>query len=693
MNKGLKKLIGVTTAIALVLCSISFGSLEKVSERKVYAETSGKTYYVSQSGGYGSDELGSISNPFTSIQEGINRLQPGDTLLIRGGTYHETTDVTKGFQKDGSENAWITIKNYPGEEVIMDGDYRLNWAGKNAPDAITFNGVSYWKVEGIKMTEYTGAGIYITGSSSHIEMNDLTIWNIDYPTYRSLGTSGIQGENSSYCTVRNSNIYNIGLKVNKPKDHGIYIGYGASNWVFEGNKIHDNAGAAIQMYGEPNGGSNSTVQNNHLYNNHAYGLAIGSKATNNYINNNVFYGNTFDDVYMLEGAVKNYFRNNLFLSANSNYNVQLSDESSIDNSFDNNIYYKANGIPVNRYDKTLKFDEWKAYSQEYSGRYINSGNEAEALISSWSPVSGKKYTSSRLSGLDRFETARKIAEGFNNGAVGSVVITSGYNFPNALSGSVLAKKLNAPILLAGNSSSENSNALQYVNTHLNKDGTVYILGNSEEIKEDVVRELNNLGYGNVKRLSGSSKYDTIKVINDEIDATEGTPIVVAGGNAFADGLSISTIAASKGYPIVLTDADALSKEALDTIKKVKPSKVYIVGGAGVVSENIKEQIKTTAGLSENNITRIWGQDRYETSLNIAKHFELKSDTVTFASGENFPDALSGSVYAAKCSAPVILVSNDIKKQKAYVDSKEYLNQVIFGGTGVISDTVKANLIK
>lgn len=183
------------------------------------------------------------------------------------------------------------------------------------------------------------------------------------------------------------------------------------------------------------------------------------------------------------------------------------------------------------------------------------------------------------------------------------------------------------------------------------------------------------------------------MINDELNAAEGTPIVVAGGNVFADGLSISTIAASKGYPIVLTDANVLSEEALDTIKKVKPSKVYIAGGTGVVSENIEDQIKTTAGLSEGDITRIWGQDRYETSLNIAKHFDLKSDIVTFASGENFPDALSGSVYTAKCSAPVILVSNDIRKQKFYIDGKEYLSQVIFGGTGVISDTVKANLMK
>ena len=677
----MKKLITfVSATLFFVLCEVLI-----LNVGNVYAETNGKIYYVSQNAGSGQGELGSINNPFTRIQDGIDVMNPGDTLMLRGGTYHETTDVIK---QNGSKDAWYTIKNYPGETVVMTGNNDRLMGGKDGADAITFAGSSYWKVEDITMENYTGAGIFITNNSSYIEMTNLTIHDLDYPEYRPIGTSGIYGDKgSSYCTVKNCEIYNVGLKINKPKDHGIYIGYDAYNWTFADNKIHDNAGAAIQMYGAPNGGSNCTIQNNFLYNNHAYGMAIGSSATNNYVYNNVFYGNTFDDVYMLEGAVKNYFRNNLFLSRYSNYNVQLSDESSVDNSFDNNTYYKVNGIMVNRYDTTLTFNEWKSYSQEYAGQFINNESSSEALINNWTPASTKKYSSTRLSGQDRFETARRIAEGFNNETVDSVVITSGYNFPNALSGSVLAKKLNAPILLSGNSSSENANALTYVNAHLSKNATVYILGDETEVKNDLVTSLENLGYENIKRLSGASKYETIKVINDEINVKEGTPLIIAGGNVFADGLSMSTVAASKGYPIVLSDSNALSDSALETIKKVRPSKVYIVGGTGAISDNVKEQVKAIAGLSEDNIVRIWGMDRYETSLNIAKYFDLSSDTVTFASGENFPDALAGSVYASKYNAPVILVNGDIKNQKTYVDGKSYLNEVVFGGSGVVSESL------
>ena len=688
MNVKIENIMRYKIIFIIALFTVIMGINAVSGGNKVFASNSSKTFYVSQTGN--NNNNGSIGSPFKTIQAGLDSLSPGDTLIIRGGVYTETTDI---FNKQGSQDAWFTIKSYSGESVTMTGDYRLNWGGKTAPDAITFRNSSYWKVEGIKVTQYTGAGIYITDRSHHIEMNDLKIWDLDYPVYRPYGTSGIDGENSDNCTVKNCTIYNVGLKVNKPKDHGIYIGYQSNNWVFDGNDIHDNAGAAIQLYGSPNGGSNCKITNNHLYNNHAYGIAIGSNATNNYINNNVLYGNSWCDVFMLECSTKNYFRNNLFLTGYSNYNVQLTDQGSVDNSFDYNTYYKINDNVVNRYDQVLNFDKWKSYGEESSGTYLKNYDQAQTKVASWKPAEVKNYESKRLSGEDRFETASSIAEEFNNSNVNNVVITSGYDFNNALSGSVLAKKLNAPILLSGKTYSENQPAVQYINRHMDKNDKIYILGNEQNTNEDIIISLKSLGYNNIKLLEDGEKFGAVKSINDEINAAVGTPVFVVSGSSFPDGLSVSAVAAAKGYPVIFSDFYDIPNESKETIKKIRPSQVYIIGGNGVISDYVKDNIKSLTGLSDNNFVRIGGIDRYETSLDIAKYFKMDGSYVTFASGKDFPDALAGSVLSAKLNAPLILVDDNNKEQKSFIDSKSFTSQIIYGGTASISQEVEQELAR
>ena len=65
---------------------------------------------------------GSQSQPFRTIQKGVNGLQAGDTLLIRGGTYAERVVLN---QRVGSPSNWITIRAYPNETVTLDGQNSL----------------------------------------------------------------------------------------------------------------------------------------------------------------------------------------------------------------------------------------------------------------------------------------------------------------------------------------------------------------------------------------------------------------------------------------------------------------------------------------------------------------------------------------------------------------------------------------
>lgn len=298
----------------------------------------------------------------------------------------------------------------------------------------------------------------------------------------------------------------------------------------------------------------------------------------------------------------------------------------------------------------------------------------------------------RFQGGTRIETAAAIAEKFNSRIVQAVVITTGDEFADALSGSTLAKKLNAPILLIG--SGDNSSALKYIKAHLDKQqGGIYILGGPGAVSDAFIKTFNDMGYSNIKRLSGQDRYETNQVINKELDIQEGTPVVVAIGEDFPDALSISSIAAAKGYPIILSETDNLPQSSIDTIKSIKPGTVYIAGGHGVVSESVKNTIKSIAGLKDENIIRLSGQDRYETSISIARHFNLDSNTVCFATGEDFPDALAGSVLAAKLNAPILLINDDPGELMKYIAGTKYSNRIIFGGPGAVSKTLEDALSK
>ncbi|WP_406542068.1 cell wall-binding repeat-containing protein [Clostridium ljungdahlii] len=62
-----------------------------------------------------------------------------------------------------------------------------------------------------------------------------------------------------------------------------------------------------------------------------------------------------------------------------------------------------------------------------------------------------------------------------------------------------------------------------------------------------------------------------------------------------------------------------------------------------------------------NVTRLAGNNRYETSENIANNFESGTvQSVIIANGNNFPDALGGSVLSKIYNAPILLLNDDFK---------------------------------
>ncbi|OAA83561.1 cell wall-binding repeat-containing protein [Clostridium ljungdahlii] len=299
---------------------------------------------------------------------------------------------------------------------------------------------------------------------------------------------------------------------------------------------------------------------------------------------------------------------------------------------------------------------------------------------------GKQYTTKRVGGQTRIETAVNIANNYSSNQLSAVIVTTANNFPEALVGSTLVSKLKAPILLVNQTAHDSQSTLDYIKTHLASNGTVYILGSTSSVSWDIESAIKYLGYTNIKRLAGTNEDETLKAITDEVGVSAGTPVFIASEDNFPDALSVSSISAIKGYPVILCSKGTLSDSDVQQLKKIKPSEVYIAGGTAAVSDAVVQQVASTTGLDSNKITRLYGQDRYGTSLAIAKFFNLDTKNAIIASGNNFPDALAGSSLALKNSAPIILVGNDTDRQRQYLDTTSIYSLTVLGGEGALTSS-------
>lgn len=310
------------------------------------------------------------------------------------------------------------------------------------------------------------------------------------------------------------------------------------------------------------------------------------------------------------------------------------------------------------------------------------------------PVSAATNLDSvRLSGNTRYETAKVISEYYSDGKVQNVILSTGNDFADALSASVLAHERQAPILLVDSSVDDSKDALDYVHKHLESSGTVYLIGGTGIIGKEFETKLHVLGFENVVRIAGWNRYETAAKIAGYLNSQTGSTVVISSGEQYPDALSISSIAANKGWPILLTSYESLPQDTKTFLQEKKPSKIYITGGEGAISEKVKSEI--CALLPQASVERLMGESRFDTNIQIAKAFKPNPATVYLATGYGFADALAGSVVAAQDGEPIVFIDPSVPtlpKSAASYFSKLSVNAlspniVTLGGSGVVPEEV------
>ncbi|MBR5740060.1 MAG: cell wall-binding repeat-containing protein, partial [Firmicutes bacterium] len=289
----------------------------------------------------------------------------------------------------------------------------------------------------------------------------------------------------------------------------------------------------------------------------------------------------------------------------------------------------------------------------------------------------------RIAGSNRFQTAFQVAdkllEKLGSTKFNNVVIASGANFPDALAGAYLAEKKRAPLLLANKSQA--AKVAEYVKDNMVTGGTVYILGGNSAVPEEMEAELSKAGITKVKRLKGTNRYLTNLEILKEA-GVDYEDILVCSGAGYADSLSAS----ATGRPILLVGNKLTSEQKafLESVKSEISGNVYAIGGKGVVSDAVFEEVCAYAtGEKE----RLSGSNRYLTSKAVAdKFYPRYHGTVVLAYAQNYPDGLSGGPLAYAKNSPLLLVdSKHTDAAKEYALEHCSLKCVVLGGPTLISD--------
>ncbi len=328
---------GSNTITVAVKDSAGSTATKSVAYTLSSTSTTGKSYYIAPTGS--DSNSGTVTSPWLTVGYASSKLNAGDTLYARGGTY--SGQHTSWNSISGTSTAPITFKAYPGETPVFDG-------GSTVGDFIELGHSKGWIIfDGITMQYYVAEGLYLWSGAHDIIIQNCTVRNI----VGGSGCAAIKLDVQSTDTAKTSNvtIQNCTLKdngSNSSLDQGIYLSGNVQNTIIRNNLIQHTASAGIQFWHGP--GANGTLIYNNVIINNAVGIVAGDAAQYIEIYNNTFDHNTYALGFSLSGqdysstdplaGVQNVtIKNNII--TNSSYGMTVGSFNVNDITSDNNLWY------------------------------------------------------------------------------------------------------------------------------------------------------------------------------------------------------------------------------------------------------------------------------------------------------------------------------------------------------------------
>jgi parallel beta-helix repeat protein len=193
-----------------------------------------------------------------AVQRLVDRLRPGQTGCVRGGTYRESVTISRGGT---GARARVTLQSYPGERATLIGRLYLR------------NSANYVTVAGMNLNGRNQASLPspdIAAAFDQFVGNDVTdehteiCFILGSPVYGFARNALIQG----------NRIHDCGVLPSRNGDHGIYVAFAYGTKIVD-NVIFDNTDRGIQLYPDAQG---SLIEHNILDAN-GENIAFGGEQT------------------------------------------------------------------------------------------------------------------------------------------------------------------------------------------------------------------------------------------------------------------------------------------------------------------------------------------------------------------------------------------------------------------------------
>lgn len=296
------------------------------------------------------------------------------------------------------------------------------------------------------------------------------------------------------------------------------------------------------------------------------------------------------------------------------------------------------------------------------------------------PVVPPPTSVERLSGADRWATAAAVSKSYPTG--GEVFVTTGADFPDALSAAARAGSSEEAVLLVkdGAIPASTTTALTRI-----KPTRITVVGGTTSVSPAILEALDAYTTGPVRRLGGDDRYSTAAAV--AADFGSAVPVAYdATGTSYPEALIAASRAGLNNGPVLLTD-DAVPGPTAQAMEATNPFRVVVVGSTNAVSTTVAEELRdyTVSG----NLQRVSGGNRFATAAEMSSYYPPGQAVVYVASGYAYADSLTAAAVAGRDHAPLLLVNTsgvpDVTA--AALDRLDPARIVVVGGPSSVPDAV------